>query len=179
MLTPSLSSTRLNRTVVAAKVGKLLLVFLGVPAVGSLLWVVWLILHVYGVLRPEALAVWQTADLVIAYMEKHDGAWPRSWEDLRGVANGAIDDLPELVEVDWSADVRQLVEAPRRIGEPPFRVIRLRSGRGHSIEGREPNQMIKDYLDRRYAKKEKHKYRQAVVTLAKTETIPPTSGQVI
>ena len=35
------------------------------------------------VIVPNAYAVWWTADLVIDHMERHDGAWPRSWEELR------------------------------------------------------------------------------------------------
>jgi hypothetical protein len=125
----------------------------------------------------QAYAGWWTADLVIAYMERHDGAWPRNWEDLRALAEGAtevtefterdgrvivefrpkasIEELQRLVVVDWDANPDELLRAPRKEGSPPFRVIYLRNGKSTHYEGREPNQMILEYLewrDRRKAK---------------------------
>jgi hypothetical protein len=119
----------------------------------------------------QAYAVWWTADLVIEYMERHDGAWPRSWEDLRTLAetapevtestdrNGStviefrphasIEELQRRVEVDWGADPDTLLKAPRKESGPPFRVIYLRNGKSTHYEGREPNQMILEYLESR------------------------------
>jgi hypothetical protein len=116
----------------------------------------------------QAYAVWWTADLVIEYMERHDGAWPRGWEDLRTVAEGApevkagkerdgaeivefrpgerIEELRRIVEVDWDADPAELVKLPRNARGSPFRVITLRNGKSRHYEGKEPNQMILDYL---------------------------------
>src|SRR5438046_1525767 len=93
----------------------------------------------------QAYAGWWTADLVIAYMERHDGAWPRNWEDLRALAEGAtevteskerdghvivefrpkasIEELQQLVVVDWDANPDELLRAPRKESGPPFRVI--------------------------------------------------------
>jgi hypothetical protein len=132
----------------------------------------WLFYHTHAVLKPEAYAVWQTADLVIDHMERHNGAWPRGWDDLRppttppagGVSvaerGGAveasfrpvadIERLRELVEVDWSADPRELARAADGGDSPPFRVIWLKSGRRTAFEGCEPNQLIHDYLKGRY-----------------------------
>jgi hypothetical protein len=125
----------------------------------------------------QAYAVWQTADLVIAYMERHDGAWPRSWEDLRPLAMSApdvsesegpdgsviiesrpkasIEELQSLVEVDWGADPGELLKLPRKGGALPFRVIYLRNGKSTHYEGREPNQMILAYLESRQRRKAK------------------------
>jgi hypothetical protein len=125
----------------------------------------------------QAYAVWWTADLVIAYMESHDGAWPRNWEDLRALAeptpevnqtaeadgrvivefrpNAGIEELQNLVEIDWGADPDELLKAPRNEAGPPFRVIYLRNGRSTHYEGREPNQMILDYLESRHRRNAK------------------------
>jgi hypothetical protein len=125
----------------------------------------------------QAYAVWWTADLVIAYMERHDGAWPRNWEDLRALAEGAtevtessepnghvivefrpkasVEELQGHVIVDWDANPDELIRAPRKEGSPPFRVIYLRNGKSTHYEGREPNQMILDYLEWRHRRKAK------------------------
>src|SRR5437763_1042319 len=52
----------------------------------------------------QAYAVWQTADLVIAYMDRHDGAWPRSWEDLRALSLSAPD-VSESEGLDGSVSI--------------------------------------------------------------------------
>jgi hypothetical protein len=110
-------------------------------------------------------------------MERHDGAWPRSWEDLRTLAVSApdvsesegpdgsvtieprpkasIEELRSLVEVDWGADPDELLKSPRKEGALPFRVIYLRNGKSTHYEGREPNQMILDYLESRQRRKVK------------------------
>jgi hypothetical protein len=128
--------------------------------------------------RPkEAYAVWWSADLVIDYMECHDGAWPKSWDDLRDHAERArevtqsteadgsvivefrpkanIEELEQLVEIDWDANPDELLKTSRRGLEPPFRVIYLRNGRSTHYEGREPNQMILEYLESRRQRKAK------------------------
>jgi hypothetical protein len=128
--------------------------------------------------RPkEAYALWWTADLVIDYMDCHDGAWPKSWDDLRDNAERArdvtqstepggsvnvefrpkpnIEELERLVEIDWDANPDELLKASRRGVEPPFRAIYLRNGRSTHYQGREPNQMILEYLESRRLRKAK------------------------
>jgi hypothetical protein len=116
----------------------------------------------------RAYAVWWTADLVIEYLEKQEGAWPRSWDDLRTLDGPAsritetqepdgskavefrptpkVDELRQLVEIDWNADPQKLLEEGRKGWEPPFRVIYLRDGRKTHYEGKEPNRMVFEYL---------------------------------
>jgi hypothetical protein len=123
----------------------------------------------------QAYAVWGTADLIIEYMERHEGAWPRSWEDLRPLVEdvpdvkesrerdgsivvefrpqGAIEELQRRVEVDWNANPDELLKMPPQERGPPFRVISLRNGKSTHYEGREPNQMIRDYLESRHRRK--------------------------
>ena len=120
----------------------------------------------------EAYAVWWTADLVVAYMEGHDGAWPRSWEDLRALADEAsevtesapgdgsriiefrpkarIEELQRLVDIDWDVDPDELLRRARRNEYPPFQVIYLRNGKSTHYDGREPNQMILQYLESKH-----------------------------
>jgi hypothetical protein len=112
------------------------------------------------VIVPNAYAVWWTADLVIDHMERHDGAWPRSWEELRLTSEQAykgtastnldgtrivefrpresIEELRQRVEIDWKADFKMT--------GPPFRVIWLRNGKSTHYSGKEPNEMILEHL---------------------------------
>ena len=151
---------------------KLLVALTATVLAGVPCYFVWLLYYTHLILKPEAYAVWQTADLIIAYMEQHTGAWPRGWEDLRPsrvprkdgphiakrdgtfevglMPSVDINRLQQLVEVDWSANVEELKRADWRGGSPPFRVIWLRSGRRTAFQGCEPNQLIKGYLDGRY-----------------------------
>lgn len=83
-------------------------------------------------------------------MDEHGGQWPRNWEDLGIAPNGNLD---QRVEVDWSADPKELLKMPRPDVGPPFRVIYLRNGRSTHFDGREPNQMILDFLEARQSRK--------------------------
>jgi len=67
----------------------------------------------------------------------------------------SIEELQGLVIVDWDANPDELIRAPRREGRPPFRVIYLRNGKSTHYQGREPNQMILDYLEWRNRRKAK------------------------
>lgn len=144
------------------------------------LLVVFLAYAVYQTIHvvvPNAYAVWWTADLVIAHMEKHDGAWPLGWDELHATSeqtykgtvstnrNGNmiaefrprahVEELQKRVEIDWSADPKELVKADFKDTGPPFRVIRLRNGKSTHYSGKEPNAMILDYL--KWKEKEKKK----------------------
>jgi hypothetical protein len=120
------------------------------------------------VIVPNAYAVWWTADLVIEHMEKHHGAWPRSWDELRATSEQAykgtvstnldgtmiaefrprasIEELQQRVEIDWTADPNQLVKADFKTSGAPFRVIWLRNGKSTHYSGKEPNEMILEFL---------------------------------
>ncbi|MCW5557753.1 MAG: hypothetical protein KIT22_07970 [Verrucomicrobiae bacterium] len=130
-------------------------------------FIVWFANQVAQV-SPNAYAVWWTADLVIEHMETHAGAWPRNWEELRLTSEiadrgttstnhgnpwiaefrprASIEELQRRVEIVWQADPGQLVKSEFKPGEPPFQVIRLRNGKSHHYTGKEPNEMILDYL---------------------------------
>jgi hypothetical protein len=154
-----------------------LIVALGIVVVALAVWAAIGFFRRVAELPREAYAVWWAADLVIACLERHDGAWPRSWEDLQDLADGAsevtesaerggsiivefrpkasIEELKRLVEIDWDADPNELRRMPRKDGAPPFRVIYLRNGKSTHYEGREPNQMILEYLKSKHRVKEK------------------------
>jgi hypothetical protein len=106
----------------------------------------------------DAYAVEWAADMVIEYMKSHDGAWPRSWDDLREPYKACaqrvgepwtFEQLRDRVDVNWDVDPVRLANAPDIGAEPPFVVIWLRSGSGSHWEAHEPNRKILDYLRKR------------------------------
>jgi len=130
-------------------------------------FVVWFGYQVLQVPR-DAYAVWWTADLVIEHMEKHGGSWPRSWDELQTTSDQAykgttstnrdgtwiaefrprdtIDELKQRVEIDWKADPKTLAKAEFKETGRPFRVIWLRNGKSTHYSGKEPNDMVLEYL---------------------------------
>jgi hypothetical protein len=109
---------------------------------------------------PDAYALQSTTQLIIEHLNRHQGAWPRSWDDLRSTlevsrigilsTNPAIEIemLRRRVAIDWSVDTTRLQSAQATKDQPPFRVIWLQSGDSTHFSGMEPNQMIYDYLHR-------------------------------
>src|ERR1017187_6302866 len=83
-------------------------------ALVTILFIGYSISHVVQVVIPHSYAAWETGDLMVAYLETHDGRWPRGWEDLREAdailrQRGrplycAFDRLPGIVKIDWSGD---------------------------------------------------------------------------
>lgn len=129
--------------------------------------IVWVGHQVLQVPR-DAYAVWWTADLVIEHMERHGGSWPRSWDELRTTSDqaykgitstnrdgtmlaefrprDAIDELRQRVDIDWQADPTTLAKTEFKQTGPPFRVIWLRNGKPTHYSGKEPNNMVLEYL---------------------------------
>jgi len=126
------------------------------------------IYYTFYVAVPSSYAVWETGDLVIEYMDKHQGVWPKSWDDLANMrgqkTNGvyvgktetsweagfrpitSIKELQQRVEIDWSANPKQLVKAEISAKGRPFRVIWLKNGKSYCYSGKEPNEMVLEYL---------------------------------
>lgn len=106
----------------------------------------------------EPYVVWQTAEMIVEYMEKHQNRWPTSWKDLESCSGPypsntgfSIEELQQRVVVDFNADpVRlskaELTESTGDDYQPPFRVIWLRNGRTYYVTGSEPNRIILQYL---------------------------------
>jgi hypothetical protein len=150
--------TRRNRNIIVGVVAVLL------AGAGFIVWIGYQVLQV----QRNAYAVWWTADLVIEHMEKHGGSWPRSWDELRPTSDQAdkgtvstnrdgamiaefrprdtIDELKQRVEIDWNADPKALAKAESKETGSPFRVIWLRNGKSTHYSGKEPNDMVLEYL---------------------------------
>jgi hypothetical protein len=96
--------------------------------------------------------------MVIAYMEAHDGEWPRSWDDLRpqfDAGNGNVPgrtfrEFQSRIRIDFDADPDQLyrksVESPRA----SFRVIWPKWELFVRV-GDDPNQRLCNYFRQKAA----------------------------
>ena len=141
-------------------------VFLGAAtlAVASVLFIGYAIFHLVQVVIPHSYAAWETGDLMLTYLETHDGRWPRGWEDLREASATlrqrgrpiyrAFDELPRIVRIDWSVDPQALARLALSNGNYRLKVVtqtngsRLEANWGQDTE---PNAKIQRYLVERYA----------------------------
>jgi hypothetical protein len=109
---------------------------------------------------------WAVADIIIEHMERNNGSWPKSWEDLREayeICGGhrsvsRLDDLRKRIVIRFDANPAELAKAPSVADQPPFHVIYLQNGKNHYIGGHEPNAMIQQYLKERAARPKDYKY---------------------
>ena len=119
----------------------------------------------YGI--PEAYAAWDCATLAIEFMDTHDGAWPRSWDELfssvqtmtngsrvlRGHSGENIRQISELTRVVWDADRQGLLRV--NDDDTGLRVPVITRPDGSAFKtvwaAAEPNAMIWDYLKTRSA----------------------------
>ena len=71
------------------------------------------------------------ADMVIDYMEAHDGQWPPNWESLRknfesdgGRVGGTFEQYQKRIFIDFQADPRELRRQSLTSADAQFQVIR-------------------------------------------------------
>lgn len=102
----------------------------------------------------NSYAVWWVADMVVEHLDANAGEWPKGWGDLKddyqllvGTSEPAwsFEELQSRVEVKWDARPDELVQQAGD-GIPAFRVIWLSDGTDSHWSGREPNQIVLDYL---------------------------------
>ena len=101
---------------------------------------------------------WWVADMVVQHLDANSNQWPRNWDDLRDdyqtcVTNARAQpwefrELQSRVEIDWGANPDELLDQ-QTDGAPNFRAIWLADGTRSSWGGREPNQIVLDYLNRK------------------------------
>ncbi|QDT39366.1 hypothetical protein [Stratiformator vulcanicus] len=79
----------------------------------------------------DSYAQWGAAEMVIYYMEDHDGKWPDGWADLQPyfdaggsrVSGWSYDTFQQHVWIDFSADPAELHKLSQGATSPPFNVI--------------------------------------------------------
>jgi hypothetical protein len=147
-------------------VKKLVICLLLVAAIGAA--IVGYVMYVqFGEMIQDCYAQWRMADMLIDYMERSGGAWPRNWEDLRepyetcsgrSGRHWSFDELQKRIGVRFDANLAQLAKASNSGDKPPFQVVYLRNGEQHYWSGHEPNSMILQYLVERAARPATYKY---------------------
>jgi hypothetical protein len=105
----------------------------------------------YGV--DDAYAQWGAADMVIDYMNDHDGEWPRSWDSLSPYfadSNGRVGGwsykkYQERVWIDFDADPLELEKQALESDRASFNVIDARFT-NFALWGDGPDQQVHSYF---------------------------------
>jgi hypothetical protein len=133
----------------------------GMMAVVAVAAVLLVLLPIVGVLLSldwidDAYALWGAGDMVVHYMEDHDGQWPKGWGDLKpyfdsggGRVGGSFGQYQQRVTIQWDVDPARLEEAAKTNPSPTFRVISASGPFPGSIGGHEPNEILYRYLRQR------------------------------
>lgn len=102
----------------------------------------------------DAYAQWGAADMVIDYMETHDGQWPPNWEALRksfettgGRVGGTFEDYQKRVFIDFHADPQELRRQSLASEDTSFHVIGAHWYSAKMGDG--PNAMLREYFRRK------------------------------
>lgn len=103
----------------------------------------------------DAYAQWGAGDMVVHFMEDHDGRWPRGWEELRpyfdagggGVGGWSFEKYQRRVRIDWRAGVEGLAAQSRSSPRATFREIWAASGLSSAMQ--DPNEIVHSYLQSR------------------------------
>ena len=141
------------------RVLSLLLVVVGLYAVHA----GYSIYRMVAVRIPHSYAAWATGDLLVEYMETHEGSWPRGWEDLKKAEESLVkkgrniyydfDKLPAMVKIDWSAEPSILAKEALADGASSLKAVtRLDGSRLEAVWGpaTEPNRKVAFHLIQRY-----------------------------
>ena len=131
---------------------------------------VWALLTGYSICRmvivviPHSYAAWTTGDLLVEYMDTHNGGWPQNWEDLENARDSLIrkgrniyydfNKLPAIVKIDWNVNSTTLAKDALVGGESAVRVVtQLDGSRLEAQWGRdtEPNRKVGRYLIKKHS----------------------------
>jgi hypothetical protein len=105
----------------------------------------------------DAYVLWGAADMVVDYMNDHDGQWPGRWDDLKPyfeaghgrVGGWSFEEYQRHVEIKWDVDPVALETETRANSRPTFRVIVPRERLAGSMGGQEPNEILYRYFRER------------------------------
>jgi hypothetical protein len=136
---------RFRLSTLLAIVASLAIAMVVVPAVWRFVSLDWV---------DDAYAVWGAADMVVNYMEDHDGRWPKGWGDIKPyfdagggrVGGWSFEEYQRRVAIRWDVDPAVLEAASKASPGPTFQVISARQGAADAMGGREPNEIIYRYF---------------------------------
>src|ERR1700678_2484576 len=106
-----------------------LLVVAGLAIAMALVPAIWRLLSLDWV--DDAYALWGAGEMVVNYMEDHEGQWPKGWNDLKlyfdagggRVGGWSFPDYQRRVEIRWDVDPAVLEAAAKANPGPTFQVI--------------------------------------------------------
>ena len=135
-----------RRMMVAVAVVAVLLVLL--PIVWGLLRLDWI---------DDGYALWGAGEMVVHYMEDHDGRWPNGWADLKPyfdsgggrVGGWSFAKYRQRVIIRWDVDPARLEHEAKTNPRPTFRVISASGLFPGVFGGHEPNEILYRYLRQR------------------------------
>ncbi len=118
-------------------------------AVASIIAIVGLVVGLTMKRLDDAYAQWGAADMIIDYMNEHDGRWPANWHDLRPyfdaggsrVSGWSFEKFQQHVWIDFSADSNKLRQLSQNSEQPPFNVVSSTSVFGSQFDDG-PNGML-------------------------------------
>ncbi len=101
----------------------------------------------------DAYALLGASEMLISYMESHQGAWPRTWDELLPqfkqnngrVAGWSFERFQSRVAVDFDSDPEKLRQASLSSPVATFEVIRPKHLLAAQM-GSGPNQVLCDYF---------------------------------
>ena len=102
----------------------------------------------------DGYALWGAADMVVKYLEEHEGRWPRGWDDLKPyfdagggrVGGWSFEEYQDHVSIRWDVDPAELEIAAKANAGPTFNVIAARKWDAGTIGGHSPNEILYRYF---------------------------------
>ena len=122
-----------------------------------LIVVIWVGRSLFSFDFNDGYAQWAAADMVIEYMETHDGHWPPNWEALRKSfesgkgylvhVGGTFEQFQKRIVIDFQADPEELRRQSLASDDAQFDVIH---GDWASVQfGEGPNAVLRTYFRRK------------------------------
>ena len=120
------------------------------------------IYHMVHVVIPHSYAAWDVGNLLVEYMDTHNGKWPQSWKNLHEAEDSLrqkgknvywnFDELPSIVKIDWNAEPEALAKNALAGGNLKI-VTQLDGSRLEAKWGpdTEPNRKVAEYLIKRHS----------------------------
>ena len=119
----------------------------------------------------NAYALDWTATLITEHLDRNQGEWPKSWEDLATTAERLQKEAPsedpeksatpaseeisllrKRVRVNFNAKPDQLIKEAADLDTLAEEVVALKSGRASGFQNRDPNVVILEHLRGKYSR---------------------------
>jgi hypothetical protein len=123
-----------------------------VAALLTVLPIVWALVSLNWI--DDSYALWGAGEMVVRYMEDHEGHWPRGWADLKPyfdsgggrVGSWSFAKYQQRVVIRWHVDPARLENEAKSSPRPTFRVISASGLFPGRIGENDPNEILYRYL---------------------------------